>query len=279
MEVLAALAAAPRCRWIGADVVEFIEQEMMPIIVRHAISGRADINSEDALFHDPDALAMLIDIFSERGFHATVDLHRVEIPDLLYGRLIVVKLVVLEGEDRRDRRRDTLGAHLSDLWFLPVRGACAGVEQVALVGGRPFRLELARELGAAPVMDFRDLEAVQRLNQTGCPNIVEASGSEQAMHTAFTLAPQGGHVLVMGDYSAAAAHFAWNDLLHREIELIGSNASAGGWAQAVHLAVEGDLPLERIATHRFPVQRYREAFSLARDGTAPALRILLDWEI
>ena len=24
---------------------------------------------------------MLIDIFSERGFHATVDLHRIEIPD------------------------------------------------------------------------------------------------------------------------------------------------------------------------------------------------------
>ena len=42
---------------------------MMPIIVRHAISGRADINSEDALFHDPEALAILIDIFSERGFH------------------------------------------------------------------------------------------------------------------------------------------------------------------------------------------------------------------
>ena len=62
-------------------VVEFIEQKMMPIIVRHAISGRADINSEDSLFREPEALAMLIDIFSERGFHATVDLHRVEIPE------------------------------------------------------------------------------------------------------------------------------------------------------------------------------------------------------
>jgi adenylate kinase len=71
-------------------VVEFIEQKMMPIIVRHAISGRADINSEDPLFHDPDALAMLIDIFSERGYHATVDLHRVEIPerfDLVTGEI------------------------------------------------------------------------------------------------------------------------------------------------------------------------------------------------
>jgi len=62
-------------------VCEFIEQRMMPIIIRHAISGRADINTEDTLFHDSEALAMLIDVFSERGFHATVDLQRLEIPD------------------------------------------------------------------------------------------------------------------------------------------------------------------------------------------------------
>ena len=62
-------------------VVKFIEEKMMPIIVRHAISGRADINSEDKLFHDTEALAMLIDIFSERGYHATADLHIIEIPD------------------------------------------------------------------------------------------------------------------------------------------------------------------------------------------------------
>lgn len=63
------------------SVVDFIERKMMPIIVRHAISGRADINSENKIFHDPKALAILIDIFSERGFHATVDLHHIEIPD------------------------------------------------------------------------------------------------------------------------------------------------------------------------------------------------------
>ena len=62
-------------------VVAFIETKMMPIIVRHAISGRADINTEDKLFHDPEALVILIDIFSERGFHAKTDLHVIEIPD------------------------------------------------------------------------------------------------------------------------------------------------------------------------------------------------------
>jgi adenylate kinase len=64
-----------------ARVIAFIEEKMIPIIVPHAISGRANINSEDPLFDDPKALAMLIDIFSERGFHASVDIHRIEVPD------------------------------------------------------------------------------------------------------------------------------------------------------------------------------------------------------
>lgn len=61
-------------------VIAFIEQKMMPIVTRHAISGRAIVNSEDPLFDDPTALVMLIDIFSERGFHASVDVQKVEIP-------------------------------------------------------------------------------------------------------------------------------------------------------------------------------------------------------
>ncbi|HTT56476.1 MAG TPA: nucleoside monophosphate kinase [Opitutaceae bacterium] len=63
------------------NVVAVIEKKMMPIIKRHAISGLALINTEDPLFDDPLALAMLIDIFSERGYHAVVDLHRVDVPE------------------------------------------------------------------------------------------------------------------------------------------------------------------------------------------------------
>lgn len=61
-------------------VVEFIDQKIMTIVVRHAISGLAIVNREDALLDNPTALAMLIDIFSDRGYHAVVDLHRIEVP-------------------------------------------------------------------------------------------------------------------------------------------------------------------------------------------------------
>ena len=62
-------------------VVQIIQSKFLPIIQRHAISGQAYVNTEDRIFHNPLALLMLIDIFSERGFHAVVDKHIREIPD------------------------------------------------------------------------------------------------------------------------------------------------------------------------------------------------------
>jgi adenylate kinase len=64
-----------------ARVIEFIERKMMPIVLRHAISGVAHINTEDTVLDSALALAMLIDVFSERGYYAVVDIHRIEVPE------------------------------------------------------------------------------------------------------------------------------------------------------------------------------------------------------
>lgn len=72
------------------EVVEFIQEKMMPVIRRYAVTGRATVNTETTLFHNPVALTILIDIFSERGFQAMVDIHRQEIPerfDLTTGKI------------------------------------------------------------------------------------------------------------------------------------------------------------------------------------------------
>jgi adenylate kinase len=53
----------------------------MPIITRNALSGRAHVNSEDPIFDEPLAIPMLIDLFSERGYHAVVDKHIQDIPE------------------------------------------------------------------------------------------------------------------------------------------------------------------------------------------------------
>lgn len=63
------------------QIVDLIDTKFMPIVLRHAVSGRAYINSEDGLFDEPNALAIAIDVFSERGYQAAVDIRQEEIPD------------------------------------------------------------------------------------------------------------------------------------------------------------------------------------------------------
>ena len=77
-------------RQLFHDVVRMIEDRFIPIVTRHAIPGMAIVNSEDRLFDDPLALAMVIDIFAERGYRAVANVNRAEIPesvDLNTGRI------------------------------------------------------------------------------------------------------------------------------------------------------------------------------------------------
>jgi adenylate kinase len=62
-------------------IVDLVATKFMPIITRHALSGRATVNSQDPIFNEPLAIPMLIDIFSERGYHAVVDKTIQQIPE------------------------------------------------------------------------------------------------------------------------------------------------------------------------------------------------------
>jgi adenylate kinase len=63
------------------QIVDLVSTKFMPIITRHALSGRAHVNSEDPILLEPLAIPMLIDLFSERGYHAVVDKHIQEVPE------------------------------------------------------------------------------------------------------------------------------------------------------------------------------------------------------
>lgn len=145
-----------------------------------------------------------------------------------------------------------------------------GCRNLLCVGGRKPRLALAGQLGATRVFDYHESRPRGRF-----PLIFEASGSPQAMETALDHVEHLGTVVLIGDYGAAKASFEWNALLHREATLVGSNASSGAWPEAVRLAVR--LPLGRLVTHRFPPERFPEAFALMRSRDPSVMKILFGW--
>ena len=76
------------------QVVSLIENKFMPIIKRHAISGLALINSEDPVFDEGLALAMLIDIFSERGYQVVVDVNKMDVPQKIIPETNIIECAV-----------------------------------------------------------------------------------------------------------------------------------------------------------------------------------------
>ena len=72
-----------RCHELFAQVVKVLEAEFVPVIRRHAFTGRAPITTQHPVFEQPLAVDMALDVLAERGFHVTYALERVPIPESL----------------------------------------------------------------------------------------------------------------------------------------------------------------------------------------------------
>lgn len=154
-------------------------------------------------------------------------------------------------------------------------------EEIVLAGGRPGRLELARQLGASRVINYHEAgadlaQAIAGPDRRRYPNVIEASGSRSGIQAALDVVAREGKLVLIGDYGSARADLPWNDLLHRELELIGSNASAQAWPEAVRLAISGQLPLERLVSRRLAAASFETALNLARHSRE-MVKVVLEW--
>lgn len=158
-----------------------------------------------------------------------------------------------------------------------------GIESITMLGGRQARLSLVNDLGANQCLNYHTLgsdpvAAMRRQVGQEFSAVVEASGSVLGTEIALQLAARDGRVLFIGDYDDNRAGFAWNHLLHRELTLIGSNASAGAWDEAVALATQTRLPLGRLVTHRLPARQFNQGIELTRRKDSGAIKVVLEWD-
>ncbi len=157
-----------------------------------------------------------------------------------------------------------------------------GVSGIILVGGRQQRLKLARESGATETYNYHECgdELAKRIRTAngggGYPIVIECSGSGRALKAGMQCAAHDGRILVLGDYGTSRAEFTWNELLLKEISIIGSNASAGAWPKAVEIAGAVGITLDRIITHRLPAERGMEGIEIARNDPG-AIKVILEW--
>jgi L-iditol 2-dehydrogenase len=143
----------------------------------------------------------------------------------------------------------------------------------------PFRLEMARQLGADHVIDAGDdvLATLKALNDGRKADVViVTAGSIKAMEHSLALADGGATVLLFG-ISAPAATLPVSpyQLLFSELTLVGTYSSSHiETRQALKLIQAGRIEVESLITHRFKLAEVDRAIHLAAEH-GESMKILI----
>jgi len=132
-----------------------------------------------------------------------------------------------------------------------------------LVAGRR---ETALKLGADAVLDPRaeDLPAqVRALTGDGFDVILEASGAPPALRQAFSLVRPGGTIVQIGTLGTDDVPLPANQLMVREIQLLGSFRYGHVFGEAIRLAAAGRVNLAPLISQVFPLAELPQGMARA----------------
>jgi 2-desacetyl-2-hydroxyethyl bacteriochlorophyllide A dehydrogenase len=155
------------------------------------------------------------------------------------------------------------------LGLLAVAGARRlGAAEVALQARHPYQKEAGERLGAHVDPDGRyDV-------------VVEAAGTQESLAKCGELVAPGGTIVVLGVHFGPV-QLDWMPLFHKEARVIpslGYCAHDGGreMEDAAAMLAEDPEIVRTLITHRFPIEDAAEAFRVASERSAGAVRVVIE---
>ncbi len=154
-----------------------------------------------------------------------------------------------------------------------------GARHVVVTDLNPYRLELARKLGATRAVDVRTQtlgDVMQSLGMTeGFDVGMEMSGNDRAFRDLLSVMNHGGRVAILG-IPPNEVSIDWNQVIFKGLVLKGvyGREMFETWYKMVAMLQSG-LDVAPVVTHRFPAARYAEAFEAMRSGQSG--KVILDW--
>ena len=165
---------------------------------------------------------------------------------------------------------------------------------VIAVDGIPKRLELAKTLGAAHVVDFTKgspAEEIKELTEgRGADVCIEISGSYRALQEAIRSTAYNSKVVSSGFYQGEGIGLSLGEEFHHNrINVVSSQifgvslALDHRWTverlehTVMGLAAEQKIGLKQLVTHVFGIEEADEAFRLLDEDPADAVQVVLEF--
>lgn len=155
-----------------------------------------------------------------------------------------------------------------------------GARHVVITDVNPYRLELAKKMGASRAVDARteSLKDVQRsLGMTeGFDVGLEMSGNGGAFRDLLQNMNHGGRVAILGIPPNDTA-IDWDQVIFKGLVLKGiyGREMFETWYKMTSMLASG-LDVTPVLTHHFPIDEYQAGFEVMRSGQSG--KVVLDWK-
>ncbi len=155
-----------------------------------------------------------------------------------------------------------------------------GARYVVITDVSDYRLDLARKVGVNLAVNVRNSSVEDAQAQLGMREGFdvgfEMSGNPSALREMLSNLRHGAKVALLGILPAGTA-IDWDKVIFGSLEIKGiyGREMFETWYKMTSMLQSG-LDIDCVLTHRFPVERYEEAFEVMAGGECG--KVILEWE-
>ena len=152
--------------------------------------------------------------------------------------------------------------------------AAAGASKIISLDPNPYKLALAKRLGAHAVFDPEDLtlprEIVKLTGGAGPDVLLEMSGSPAALELGLTLLRHGGRAALLGISPGKVSLDVSEHIVLKGVTLIGifGRKMFETWYQMQALVKDRRVDLAPVITHVIPFENFEQAFTALKQREA-----------
>jgi len=295
-EVLVRLAASAIC---GSEMKLYYQPEPAPFPAGHEMMGYVAEAPRDSKLKEGDRVGIYVlkgcgicahcktdhvaycphvgvVIGGHSEYVAAPEWNCVPIPDDVPDEPAV--LLVGDGIGVGCRGADRIAAQPHE-WVLVTGVGPVGLGAVTLLSGlsvrviamdvNGYRLDLARQVGAEAVLNPKETDVVAEVRRLtggrGCHGALECSGKPEALSIALDAVRPAGRVAICGECHSAeikpSAQF-----IHKELSVFGCWYFRISDTQRMFELYRRGMPVEKLITHRFPLEQAQEAHDVFAAG-------------
>lgn len=156
-----------------------------------------------------------------------------------------------------------------------------GARHVVITDVNPYRLELAKKLGATRAVDVSksNLATVMREldMKEGFDVGLEMSGVETAFQNMIQSMNHGGKIALLGIPPGGKMAIDWNQVIFKGLVIKGiyGREMFETWYKMTSMLQSG-LNIRPVITHRLPIDKYIEGFEAMKSGQCG--KVILEWD-